>query len=711
MSFYKDKLLYYNLDKNNYKFKKYLSKTNQYGGFYNKQIPTESIDKFDKLCLAAFHGEINDKEFILDDKTYLLIPFADGCVNYYKNAFDFTGIKINKPELIICNEEVSHFTNISSLITLINNNIKVNKLVDIDGTQYQLLHPGDTTCNITLSMEYNISGKIMGTFNPFYNYHGDFVKAKNAYLNIDIIKKAILIMHGTGTKSIICNLYSLMALLRLDNKSDARILRTMANIINVFFKYILCSVKEKDFDIGNLNKYVFSGIGNFFTYIFSPSPNIFSDNDAEVEQIPTAYIEDILEDNFDALFFQIGILEINTGSKAKKDKNKDKNKDEDEEEEVFDSGSILDGEEVFDSGSILDGEEEVFDSGSILDGEEEVFDSGSILDREEEVFDSGSILDEKQPLIIDKIITMQQSYKITDRKLYLEYKTLIVHQIISLLFLTMVTFYDIDKIYNLKSHKTLYDLLNHISLNTPADKKNLIINISCRTEPNSNYSNISKCISYSCITPKIISLIEEFNTKNNLLLSEVSDNKYIISGILSLSVFSENIFTAEMNYKKLIEETIRYIDLLDIHFRGTIIIPPHVRKNFNEGIKQIYGDYVEDRYVNIIIESAKNYSNYKKIGSDQTDSLSLIVNFIKIVIKHVLFNLIHSTMKKEIILSDYDYLNNLIETKYPILKTNDIVIFISEIKKTNSILARELLVLYFNVFIKANNKMINRFSK
>ena len=41
----------------------------------------------------------------------------------------------------------------------------------------------------------------------------------------------------------------------------------------------------------------------------------------------------------------------------------------------------------------------------------------------------------------------------------------------------MVTFYDIDNIYNLKSHKTLYDLLNHISSNTPIDKKNLIIEL------------------------------------------------------------------------------------------------------------------------------------------------------------------------------------------------------------------------------------------
>ena len=726
MSFYKDKLLYYDSNKNNYKFKKYLNKTNQNGGFYNKKIPADLIDRFDKLYLTAFHGEISDKEFILDDKTFLLIPFADGCVNYYQNAFEFTGIKKDRSELTINNEPISHFTNVNQLIALINQNIKVNKLVDINGTKYQLLHPGDTTCNLKLTSEYNISGMIMGTFNPFYDYRPEFIKSKNNFLNIESIKKAIVIMHTNGIDNVKCDLLSLFALLRLDNHSDAKILRTIENIINAFFKYIICSIKkEAHCDISNLDKLIFAGIDNFFIYIFSKNPTVISNNDTFIPQFPSTYIKRNLKNNFNELFSLVGIFKINTGSDAKQDIRKDK----EEDKEVFDDPSVLDGDkeeefddpsvlgnyadkEEFDDPSVLDGDkEEEFDDPSVLDGDKEEFDDPSLLDGDKEEFDDPSVLDFGNTLSIDEIITRKETYKIVNKELYSKYKKLIKHQIVSLLFLTVITFYDIDKIYNLKSHKTLYDLLNYISVNTPIDKKSLIINISCRVERELSYSKISKCISYSCITPKIINLITAFNEKNNLLLSEVPDNRYIISGILSTSVFIENIFTLELNYKKLIEETIKYIDLLDIPFRGTIIISPNIRKKFNEAIKEICGEYIDDKYVNIIIESSKNYSNYTMYEKNILNLIPQIVNFIKIVIKHVLFNLIHSTMKDELIINNYDYLNNLIETKYPILKNNDIIAFINKINETNPVLAKELLVLYFNVFIKANNKMINRFSK
>lgn len=644
MSFYKDKLIHYNLYKDNYKFDKYLKKTNQHGGFYNKQLPIEFVDKLDKICIAYVHASISNNEFILDNKTYLLIPFAEGCPVDFLYASAFTGVGAKKISLKINDITIDKYTNINELITSINKNIKINKLVDIDGTKYQLLQPGDTTCDLDLEYEYNISGMTTGTFNPRYDYLEDFntLKFNNNLFNIKNLKKAMLIMCDNGNKNIKCDLSSLLNFLNLNSSQHAKTVHTISNIINMIFNYILCHIKEvRDYDVSNLTNVIMRGIGNFFRYIFFEATNIDS-NDITTNQ-PLGYLKFIFKNNFNKLFSYLKIIEIIIPYEPEKHNNK---KD-------------IDNSELYSS--------------------------------------------------IDEII-IEETRKIINQELYSKYKKFIKHEIISLLFLTVLSVYDIDKIYNLKPHKTLYDLINHISVNTPIDKINLIISGSCRTSL--NYNKISKCISYSCITQKIINLITNFNEKNNLLLNEIPDNQYITSGVLSISVFIENIFTIELNYKKLIEETIRYIDLLDIKFMDTVTITPTIRKNFDKAIEEIYGTYIDDKYVNIIIESSKNYSNYRQYGKVRNyDTVFYVINFIKIIIKHVLFNLIHLTMKDELILNNYDYLNDLIETKYPILKNNDIVIFINKINETNPILSKELLILFFNVFIKANKKMIIRFSK
>ena len=82
MTTYINKLISYN-NLNNNKFNKYLNKIDQKGGYYNKQIKDSPLEHPKNFYLTCFHGNISNNDFILDDKTYLLIPFCDGCINAF----------------------------------------------------------------------------------------------------------------------------------------------------------------------------------------------------------------------------------------------------------------------------------------------------------------------------------------------------------------------------------------------------------------------------------------------------------------------------------------------------------------------------------------------------------------------------------------------------------------------------------------------------